>query len=153
MRALRQRGIRERGTAIIEFAITLPLLLLMLVASAEFGRLLSEYNTLNKAVRDGARYLAANAFSGTTGVVGITPAVQTATTNLVVAGNTAGGTAVLPGLTAGNVTVAALANGYVSVSAAYTYVPMLGATLPTFGVTTPVNMNLGLNAVVIMKAL
>ena len=144
----------QRGTAIIEFTIALPVLLLLLAATAEIGRMLSQYDTLNKGVRDGARYLAANALLGTTGVVSINSTVQTATVNLVVTGNSAGtGTALLPNLTAGNVTVASLANGYVSVSAAYTYVPMLGAQIPTFGLTAPINTSVTLNAAVVMRPL
>jgi Flp pilus assembly protein TadG len=154
MRAAPPTRCSQRGTAIVEFAIVLPLLLFLLLATAEVGRLLSEYDTLNKAVRDGARYLAANALAGTTGVVGITPQVQTATINLVVTGNTAGtGSALLPGLAAGNVTVTGLANGYVSVAAAYTYVPMLGPTLPTFGLTAPTSLSVPLNATVVMRPL
>jgi len=146
---------REGGTATMELAVALPLLLLTLMATAEFGRMLSQYDTLNKAVRDGARYLAANALAagGTTGVVTITPALTTATQNLVVKGNTTGaGNALLPNFTAGNVTVTSLANGYVSVSAAYTYVPMLGATLPTFGHGS-VNTRMTLNATTVMRPL
>src|SRR5579863_5733360 len=116
----------QHGTAAVEFTIVLPVLLMSMVATAEIGRMLSQYNTLNKAVRDAVRYLAANALTGTTGVISITSALQTATTNLVLTGNTAGtGTALLPNLNGGNVTVASLANGYVSVSATYTYVPIL----------------------------
>jgi len=75
------RRLCEGGTAAIELAIALPLLLLTLLATAELGRMLSQYDTLNKAVRGGARYLATNAISagGTTGVITITPAVTTAT--------------------------------------------------------------------------
>jgi len=154
MRAALRHRRRQRGTAIIEFTIVLPVLLLLLGAAAEIGLMLSQYNTLNKAVRDGARYLATNALAGTTGVVSINSAVQTATINLVVSGNTAGtGPAVLPNFTAGNVTVANLGNGYVSVSAAYTYVPMLGANLPTFGLTAPINTGVTLNATVVMRPL
>lgn len=153
MKALHPRC-RERGTAIIEFAIVLPLLLFLMLATAEVGRLLSEYDTLNKAVRDAARYLAANALAGTTGVVSITPQLRTATINLAVNGNTTGsGSALLPGLAAGNINVTGLANGYVSVSAAYTYVPMLGASLPTFGLTAPMSLSLLLNATVVMRPL
>lgn len=144
----------QRGTAIVEFTIALPFLLLLLGATAEIGRMLSQYDTLNKAVRDGARYLAANALLGTTGVVSINSAVQTATVNLVLTGNAAGtGSALLPNLTAGNVTVASVGNGYVSVSAAYTYVPMLGAQLPTFGLMAPINTSVTLNATVVMRPL
>ena len=117
--------------------------------------MLSQYDTLNKAVRDGARYLAANALAagGTTGVVTITPALTTATKNLVMKGNTAGsGNAVLPNLSAGNITVTNLGNGYVSVSAAYAYVPMLGANFPTFGHGS-VNTAVTLNATTVMRPL
>jgi Flp pilus assembly protein TadG len=148
----RRRG--QRGTAIVEFTIALPVLLVLLAATAEIGRMLNQYDTLNKAVRDGARYVAANALLGTTGVVNISSAVQTATVNLVVTGNTAGtGSALLPNLTAGNVTVASVANGYVSVSAAYSYVPMLGAQIPTFGLTAAINTSVTLNATVVMRPL
>jgi Flp pilus assembly protein TadG len=154
MPAVLHRPHVQRGMAIVEFTIALPVLLLLLAATAEIGRMLSQYDTLNKAVRDGARYLAANALLGTTGVVTINSTVQTATVNLVVTGNTAGtGTALLPTLTASNVTVASVANGYVSVSAAYTYVPMLGARIPTFGLTAPINTGVTLNATVVMKPL
>jgi Flp pilus assembly protein TadG len=144
----------QRGTAAVEFAIALPVLLLMMLATAEIGRMLSQYNTLNKAVRDGARYLASNALAGTTGVVSISAAVQSATVNLVATGNTAGtGSALLPSLTAGNVTVSNLGNGYVSVAATYTYAPMMGATLPTFGLTAPITVNVPLTATVVMRPL
>jgi Flp pilus assembly protein TadG len=146
---------RESGTATIELAIALPVLLMTLMATAEFGRMLGQYDALNKAVRDGARYLAANALlaGGTTGVVTITPALTTATQNLVVKGNTTGaGSALLPNFVAGNVTVANLGNGYVSVSAAYQYVPMLGANLPTFGHGS-VNTRLTLKATTVMRPL
>ena len=63
------------------------------------------------------------------------------------------GAALLPNLTAGNVTVAGLANGYVSVSAAYTYVPILGAQIQTFGFTAPINLGVTMNATVVMRPL
>jgi len=154
LETIHQRG-REGGTATIELAVALPLLLLTMMATAEFGRMLSQYDVLNKTVRDGARYLAANALAagGTTGVVTITAALTTATQNLVVTGNTNGtGSTLLPNLTAGNVTVTNLGNGYVSVSAAYQYVPMLGANLPTFG-NGSVNTQLTLNATTVMRPL
>ena len=144
----------ERGIAIVEFAVAAPILLLLLLATAELGRMLSQYNTLNKSVRDGARYLATNALSGTTWVVVITPTVQTATINLVVTGNTAGtGSALLPSLSASNVTVTGLANGYVSVAATYAYVPMIGSNLPTFGLSAPINVAVNLTATQVMRPL
>ncbi|HYO63034.1 MAG TPA: TadE family protein [Pyrinomonadaceae bacterium] len=48
----------ERGTQLVELAITLPLLLMMFAAVAEFGRYFYTYATLAKATRAGARYVA-----------------------------------------------------------------------------------------------
>lgn len=149
------RGPRAaRGIATIEFAICAPVLVFLMLATAEVGRLLFQYNTLTKTVRDGVRYAATNASVGTTRVVNITTQVRTDTRNLVVTGNTAGtGSAVLPGLTVNNITVNDAGNGFVSVVATYTYAPMLGATLPTFGLGAPVNIAIPLTATVVMRAL
>lgn len=145
---------RQRGLATVEFAIAAPLLLLLLLATAEFGRILSQYNTLTKAVRDACRYVAANAAVGTTRIVNITSQLQTQAGNLVATGNLAGsGTPLLPGLSASNVTVTDAGNGYVSVSASYTYQPMLGSKLNTFGFGAAISLALPLNTAVIMRAL
>ena len=48
---------RQKGVAIVEFALILPFLLLLSFFTIEFGRAIWEYNTLTKSVRDGARYL------------------------------------------------------------------------------------------------
>jgi Flp pilus assembly protein TadG len=61
-RGLRQRvrvlSGREDGQAIVEIAISLPLLLLILTAILQFGLMLNKAITLNDAVRTGARTLA-----------------------------------------------------------------------------------------------
>ncbi len=49
---------REAGVAMVEFAIILPLLLMLLFGITELGRGLYQLNTLDKAVNTGARYLA-----------------------------------------------------------------------------------------------
>ncbi|MBM0106077.1 pilus assembly protein [Steroidobacter sp. S1-65] len=152
---LRTRGCRsERGLAMVEFAICIPGLLLLMLATAEIGRVLFQYNTLMKAVRDGARYAATNAAVGTTRVVNITPAVRDDTRNLVVTGNRLGtGAPLLPGLSVDNVTVTDVGNGFVRVAATYTYAPVVGATLPTFGLGAPIDLTLTLPASVLMRAL
>jgi len=146
----------QRGIAMIEFAITLPVLLFLLLATAEIARAISQYNTLTKAVRDGARYAASQAAgaSGSTGLILITPQMQTAVANLVATGNSAGsGAALLPGLSAANVTVADAGNGYVSITASYSYRPMIGSTLPTFGLGQPISLAMTFNAAAVMRAL
>jgi Flp pilus assembly protein TadG len=147
----RGRVARQRGLAAVEFTIALPVLLITLFATAEIGRMLSQYDTLNKSVRDGARYLATGALQA--GVMTVTGALQTATQNLVVTGNVNGtGAPLLPGLKAGNVTVSGAASGYVTVSATYTYQPML-ASLPLFGLHAPISLAIPLTATAVMRAL
>jgi Flp pilus assembly protein TadG len=55
---------RCRGLAIVEFVIVLPLCLMVLMAAGEFSRAFMQYNTLEKGVRDGARYVAGKASFG-----------------------------------------------------------------------------------------
>ncbi len=99
----------QNGLAIVEFAIVLPLLLLMMLATAEFGRALYQYNTLSKAVRDGARYY----------VLSDSPEI-TKVGSLVEFGNESGsGSPLLPG-TFKKVDVD-LSGGYVTVTATYEF--------------------------------
>jgi len=46
---------RDRGTALIETALTLPLILLVSVAIFEFGRAFQTWEVLTNAAREGAR--------------------------------------------------------------------------------------------------
>lgn len=80
---------KESGTAIIELALILPLLLLLTFITTEFGRAVYQYNTVTKSVRDAVRYLSVQ-----------TPNTHVAQAqNLLVYGNPAGtGTPLLPGL-------------------------------------------------------
>jgi Flp pilus assembly protein TadG len=151
---LRIRPLRQRGVATIEFAICAPVLLLLMLATAEVGRMLIQYNTLSKAVRDGVRYTVREAANGSTGTVLLTNTVRTNTQNLVVTGTMAGmGAPLLPGLTVANVTVTDAGAGFVAVSATYTYQPLLGAALPTFGPRGAITTSVPLTATVVMRAL
>ena len=144
----------QRGIAMVEMAIALPLLLLLLLATAEFGRILSQYNALTKSTRDACRYAASNAAIGTTRLVNITPQLQTAASNLLVTGNVNGtGNPILPGLATGSVALSDAGNGYISVSVSYTYQPMIGSALPTFGLGGSISLALPLSAAVTMRAL
>lgn len=132
----------QRGLAAIEFAIVLPLILLLMLGTAEVSRAFYQYNTLSKAARDGVRYLADVALNGTTGLIELdTQEGNTGQTkrerarNLVVYGNLSGtGTPLLDGLTVDDVTISALGADHVRVDASYTYQPML-PSIPTFGFT------------------
>lgn len=148
-----KQAVSQRGVATIEFVICTPVLFLLMLATAEFGRAMFQYNTLQKSVRDGARYVVGAARSSQRIVILTNPMI-TQTRNLVVTGNVGGtGTPLLPGLTANNVNVTDAGNGFISVSATYTYRPMIGATLPTFGFGDPINLTASFPATVVMRAL
>lgn len=122
----------NQGLAAVELAIVLPVFLILLLASAELGRALFQYNTLHKAVRDGARYLAEHALNSVP-VIEITAATTTATRNLVLYGSpSGGGTPLLPGLAPGDIAVEAVDASHVRVTATYAYAPIFGA-IPAFG--------------------
>ena len=46
----------ERGSALVELALALPMLILVLVGIVEFGRAVNAYVTISGAAREGARY-------------------------------------------------------------------------------------------------
>ncbi len=51
------RGLQgERAQALVEYALVLPILLLLLLGIMEFGILVFNYNTIANAAREGARY-------------------------------------------------------------------------------------------------
>jgi Flp pilus assembly protein TadG len=57
----------EQGQAIVEFAMVLPLLVVLLLGIIEFGIIFNNYVTLTDATRAGARKAAVSRFSGDNG--------------------------------------------------------------------------------------
>src|SRR4029450_3398373 len=55
MSRLRKRLRSESGAELIEFALTLPLLLLLVLGIIEFGFMFQEYEVVTNAAREGAR--------------------------------------------------------------------------------------------------
>jgi Flp pilus assembly protein TadG len=124
----------QRGLALVEFTITVPILLMLIMGTAEFGRALMQYNRLTQAVQDGARYTAGQvrARAGTSGAIALPSGLQTEARNLVVYGNSIGsGSPVLPGLTTGNVNVALVPGENITVTANYAY-DSLFVSIPAF---------------------
>jgi len=74
----------ERGNAMVEFAIVLPLLLILVFGIIDFGRALYTANNLTAAVREGAR-LASTQISPDPTTAGSMSAVSTAVNSYVVA--------------------------------------------------------------------
>jgi Flp pilus assembly protein TadG len=145
---------REQGVATIELTIVLPLVLLLIFGVTELGRALVQYNTLTKAVRDGARYASAFALNGTTQRVAITPLLEQQIGNMVLYGNPAGnGSPVLEGLSAQQVTVVDVNGLEVRVEVGYPYQPLFGSRLPNFGFGSSANLAFTMQAAVTMRAL
>ena len=124
---------RQRGTALVEMALVTPILLVLLLATADLTRAFIDHNTVTKAVRNGARYVARNALEGTTGLVNIDANLANETRNLVVYGSINGGASpVVPGLTVANITIVQIAGtNDIEVSATYALSGLLGPLLPT----------------------
>lgn len=113
----------QKGTAIVEFTIVLPFLLMLILGISELGHFIYQYNTLNKVVRDGARYLSENSKLGSTGrIVDLSSGtIATRTKNLTVYGNVYGsGDPLLPGLNTGNLALSVDGDN-VRVTATYDY--------------------------------
>lgn len=135
---LRRRS--QRGLAVVEFALTMPLVLFLLIATAEVGRALYQYTALTKAVRDGARFLAERSI-GASGVLNLSAADLILARNLTVFGNINGtGTPVLPGLSIGTVTANRVGTtDFVQVTASYTFDSVF-SPIPTFGYGDPISI-------------
>jgi len=71
----------ERAQALVEYALVLPILLLLLLGIMEFGILVFNYNTIANAAREGARYGIVHC-RDELDVIGITEAVLALTAGL-----------------------------------------------------------------------
>ena len=108
----------ERGSQLVELAIIMPVILVLLGATAEFGRFFYTYSTLLKGTRAASRYLVSQPVGD----------ADAAARNLVVYGNTAGtGTPVVSGLTTANIVITPNKVGAKTQTVEiqnYTYVPI-----------------------------
>jgi Flp pilus assembly protein TadG len=133
----------QKGTQILEFAIALPVMLILLASVAEFGRFFYQYTTLTNAVRAGARHASKWQRNSSWTIP--------ETRGIVVYGDygASSGTPIVPGLSPTNVSVVANGNppndvDSVTVSiTGYNYVPLfdLGALtgIPSLSLNIPMN--------------
>jgi Flp pilus assembly protein TadG len=105
----------------IEFAIVLPILILMFAGAVEVGRMLYSYTTLQKSTIVGARYLS-TALANADGT--FQSSDRTTATNLVVCGSVtcSGASQVQVSITDPGTSVGPR---YVTVGATYTYHPLI----------------------------
>lgn len=148
----------QQGLAMVEFTLIMPVLLLLLLGFSEFGRMLYQYNLLLQASRDADRFVASQAWDSTLGAVAMSSTLLTQTKNVAVYGVPANtGTAVVSGLTTGNVVVAAVGTDHVRVTITYTFCPVIGAgncagSLPGF-FGNQIALGIPLVATTVMRAL
>jgi Flp pilus assembly protein TadG len=118
---------RDRGAAAVEFALLLPLLLLLVFGIIDFGRALNAQITLTQAAREGARLEAlgkSNVVSGTqAAATGLSPVAVTVTSACPV------------GAGAG-------VNATVKVSYTFSFVTPLSALSGLFGSALPTKLTL-----------
>ena len=152
---------RQQGLAMVEFTLVLPVLLLMLLAFGEFGRMLYQYNLLLQASRDADRFVASQAWDSTLGKVALSDTLQTQTKNVALFGvpfvPVVPGDAVLSNLTTDNVVVAPEGTDHVRVTITYTYCPVIGGgscavALPGF-FGNQIALSIPLVATTVMRAL
>jgi Flp pilus assembly protein TadG len=116
----------ERGTQMIEFAISLPFLILLFASATEMGRMFYTYTTLQKSTEVGARYLSTVLVSN-----GAFSSAQIDTaTNLITCGKAAscvGQTPIAKNPITVTVTPPGTASGtrYVTVTVTYAYQPLV----------------------------
>lgn len=127
---------KQEGLAAVEATIVLPLLLLLLLAIGEFGRMLYQYNTLSKALRAGVRTV--SVAEGDNFV--LDDSLRNRTKNMILYGQeTAGSASVLPGLTEDNISFSEPFNipvtsedRYITLKVNYDWTPVFGEDFSTF---------------------
>lgn len=114
--------IKQQGSSTVEFAIVLPLLLLLVVMVSEFGIMYYRLNAVTKSVQIAARYLSDNDTTP--------PPDVTTAKNLAVYGNSLGtGTPIVPSFAIANLTVTNPDALHVQVVATYNSSLILGNSL------------------------
>jgi competence protein ComGC len=145
---------RQRGIALVETMICLPVLLLLMLAAGEVTNAFLQHNTLTKGARDGARYAAGKVINHSVKLFDLNAQLVEETKSLVVYGNTTRtGSPILPNLTVDDVTVSSLGGDVLEVRAAYAYTGITGGSLPAFGFGSDQSLGVNLQASVRMRGL
>lgn len=143
---------KQKGLAVIEFTMILPFLLLLIFACAEFGRLLFQYNALNKTVRDASRYLSANAKPGDTNNINIKDSVTAEVKSLIRYGQSANSTLLLPNLNDDDISFTV--NGdFITITVNYDWQPIFSDSFTTFGLGNDIDLSFPLVSTYTMRAL
>lgn len=143
---------KQRGLAAIEFTLILPFLLLLIFSCAEFGRLLYQYNALNKTVRDASRYLSSHVLYGDNGTIAIKDDISIDVKNLIKFSQTSTATSLFPNLSDDDINLAINGN-FVIVTVSYNWQPIFSPSLTTFGFSDDIDLSFPLVSTYTMRAL
>lgn len=127
---------KQLGLAAIELTLVLPFLLLLVFATAEFGRMLYQYNALNHLSRDALRYVVHDVIRGdtqvdSTALANITPQGK----NLLIYGQHSSSNEILPRLSDPNYTTVNFTitdDEYVTITTTYYWQPIFFSLMPSF---------------------
>lgn len=117
----------DRGNAAVEFALVLPLLLLIVFGLIDFGRALNTQITLTQAAREGARLDALGSYT----TAQICNRVEAAATGLSLTCSNVAVTATCPASSSGG--PVASGDGVVQVTYPFTFITPVGAIARLFG--------------------
>ena len=134
----------SQGLAAVEFVVTVPVLIVVMLAIAEIGHALVQFDTLSYSVRSSARYVSENVIPGDSGTISdqLIADVQDEARNLVVYGTVteSGDPPLLPNGEATAVTASSAGTFDIEVVAVYPYVPLVASILPGFDMRVAVTM-------------
>ena len=152
----KQKGVdKQSGTATVETAIVMSVLIILMLITAEFGRGFYYSNEFNKSVRNAARYLSSNSINST-GTMEITAVNRLNAKNLLIYGDIfVAGAPFFPGLTVDDIIIRIDEPGppYVKIEAEWVYLTLFGSALPALGISSGSADSLTLDSAIIMRAL
>ncbi len=143
---------KQKGLAAIEFTMVLPFLLLLIFACSEFGRLMFQYNALNKTVRDASRYLTAKAKTGTNDEISISGVTWAEVKNLIRYGQSVSSTTLLPNLNDEDISFT-INGDFITITVVYNWQPIFSDTFTTFGLGNDIDLSFPLVSTYTMRAL
>ncbi len=141
---------KQKGLAAIEFTMVLPFLLLLIFSCAEFGRLMFQYNALNKTVRDASRYL--NTIHGSNGDTSISDVTSAEIKNLIKFGQNSSSSALFPTLSDDDISLT-VSGDFVTVTVTYNWQPIFSNTFSTFGLGDDIDLSFPLVSTYTMRAM
>ncbi len=143
---------KQKGLAAIEFTMVLPFLLVLIFACAEFGRLMFQYNALNKTVRDASRYLTTNAKPGDTDLINIKDTVALDVKRLIRYGQSTSSTVLLPNLQDDDISFN-VSGDFITITVTYDWQPIFSDSLTTFGLGNDIDLSFPMVSTYTMRAL